>query len=333
MRLTISPLKFAFQSTLPAWGATRVGRSCLCVDLISIHAPRMGSDKVRFFACGEYGISIHAPRMGSDNNDPAAYFDFVQFQSTLPAWGATVFSVPNILVALFQSTLPAWGATLPRITISFVLLNFNPRSPHGERLCPCSAIGVWGISIHAPRMGSDMFLLKIHYIKLYFNPRSPHGERRKLRTVDSFLSIFQSTLPAWGATFFLCTPWCRCSISIHAPRMGSDRGVRAWPKGNGNFNPRSPHGERLLSIRCCVSSLNFNPRSPHGERRHRQHRDAAPHISIHAPRMGSDTPSRKSSRPKKISIHAPRMGSDVRHRTAPLITSSFQSTLPAWGAT
>ena len=57
--------------------------------------------------------------------------------------------------------------------------HFNPRSPDGERLerqsflLPCG-----GISIHAPRMGSD---------------------RPYLAGVET-VAVFQSTLPGWGAT-------------------------------------------------------------------------------------------------------------------------------------
>ena len=56
---------------------------------ISIHAPRTGSDYI--WQCGLYvgGISIHAPRTGSDRDrDWLANFAR-QFQSTLPARGAT----------------------------------------------------------------------------------------------------------------------------------------------------------------------------------------------------------------------------------------------------
>ena len=36
-----------------------------------------------------------------------------QFQSTLPAWGATWRVISCIInIRLFQSTLPAWGATI-----------------------------------------------------------------------------------------------------------------------------------------------------------------------------------------------------------------------------
>ena len=77
-----------FQSTLPAWGATVRRAWYYYRPLISIHAPRMGSDFVSF-------DTFHASR----------------FQSTLPAWGATF--VPLVLIRFFQY--------------------FNPRSPHGER--------------------------------------------------------------------------------------------------------------------------------------------------------------------------------------------------------
>ena len=33
----------------------------------------------------------------------------------------------------FQSTLPAWGATTITINTNIFNGNFNPRSPHGER--------------------------------------------------------------------------------------------------------------------------------------------------------------------------------------------------------
>ena len=80
--------------------------------------------------------------------------------------------------------------------------------------------------------------------------------------------LFQSTLPARGATK---SSYVKFSSVNH-------------------FNPRSPHGERLVKL--AVSLLQryyFNPRSPHGERR--RVTLSALHlllISIHAPRTGSD---------------------------------------------
>ena len=57
-------------------------------------------------------ISIHAPRTGSDVDTVPPLRRFISFQSTLPARGATWVSVDKVLP----------------------LNNFNPRSPHGERL-------------------------------------------------------------------------------------------------------------------------------------------------------------------------------------------------------
>ena len=147
------------------------------------------------------------------------------FQSTLPARGATRFRASVIVLVGFQSTLPARGATHDLRRACAGCRHFNPRSPHGERpakkprakkerpisihaprtgsdprpqdpakqLCP--------ISIHAPRTGSDLFQLCILPDQKNFNPRSPHGERPLELAAKIHRSIFQSTLPARGATF------------------------------------------------------------------------------------------------------------------------------------
>ena len=55
----------------------------------------------------------------------------------------------------------------------------------------------------------------------------------------------------------------------------------------------------------------FNPRSPRGERLRQQHlAGALDGISIHAPRVGSDSSTDSIATSEKISIHAPRVGSD-----------------------
>ena len=55
-----------FQSTLPARGATEREGRILQHFLISIHAPRTGSDLCTEILHGDKAISIHAPRTGSD---------------------------------------------------------------------------------------------------------------------------------------------------------------------------------------------------------------------------------------------------------------------------
>ena len=129
--------------------------------------------------------------------------------------------------SLFQSTLPVWGAT---------------RLYWKRKLC------LLAISIHAPRVGSDLADKVLVLPLLNFNPRSPCGERPNHHLRNHALSLFQSTLPVWGATTKACLSGTRLSY----------------------FNPRSPCGERLFSSSGCVRLCNFNPRSPCGERLHRQ---------------------------------------------------------------
>ena len=172
-------------------------------------------------------ISIHAPRTGSDEHSSCVIVQPKTFQSTLPARGAT--SPP-------RQSFRRW-------------CNFNPRSPHGERQRKAklertatlfqSTLPARGatrgddcdaqsqkISIHAPRTGSDCYL----------------GECLGAEI------LFQSTLPARGATVSRYSRRILTTISIHAPRTGSDWKDAKKLAKNLNFNPRSPHGERLDSV-------------------------------------------------------------------------------------
>ena len=147
--------------------------------------------------------------------------------------------------------------------------DFNPRSPCGERL-PCTAHEPTRakISIHAPRVGSDRSLAKRRCTAKKFQSTLPVWGATLLPPRSRAVRRFQSTLPVWGAT------------------------------GAGQ--------EEVEGV------------SP---------------ISIHAPRVGSDRPMNNDDLTGKISIHAPRVGSDSWLRAACWRAPGFQSTLPVWGAT
>ena len=168
---------------------------------------------------------------------------------------------------LFQSTLPARGATVLLEDRNACSPNFNPRSPHGERRSSSTERTLtWAISIHAPRTGSDT-------------------------CTDETMTqiwIFQSTLPARGATRRASGETSNGAISIHAPRTGSDRPPVGVVRGqeisihaprtgsDGHTPPEVP--QTLISIHAPrtgsdmstslygVIGTHFNPRSPHGER-------------------------------------------------------------------
>jgi len=78
--------------------------------------------------------------------------------------------------------------------------------------------------------------------------------------------LFQSTLPAWGETDRKHGPAAFQPISIHSPRMGRDPAHCSAGRQRRDFNPLSPHGERLDAHSCSVIGQYFNPLSPHGER-------------------------------------------------------------------
>ena len=147
-----------------------------------------------------------------------------RFQSTLPAWGETFSRPTSRSVRRFQSTLPAWGETTFDVSEAFALF----------------------ISIHSPRMGRDPDPRPSALGGCHFNPLSPHGERRNAHMTVLTPKKFQSTLPAWGETGSALEYGLILNISIHSPRMGRDLSTAVLGLDAGDFNPLSPHGERLL---------------------------------------------------------------------------------------
>ena len=213
---------WAFQSTLPARGATRHHGRAPCIRGISIHAPRTGSDSTCTTSFFPTLISIHAPRTGSDVAIRASMANLDLFQSTLPARGATPTIAAQHCIFRFQSTLPARGATFFPTSETIWKRHFNPRSPHGERP-------------HTARFSQASY---------HFNPRSPHGERRVFEPDGVTVYNFNPRSPHGERHVGTDSPSESNCISIHAPRTGSDPPKPRRCVRTDDFNPRSPHGER-----------------------------------------------------------------------------------------
>ena len=124
---------FLFQSTLPVWGATGLHEAVLDGTVISIHAPRVGSDLPATCDLADAVISIHAPRVGSDatqrNRSPAR----INFNPRSPCGERLAATLRSTTNCEFQSTLPVWGATRIQNPGCSGITDFNPRSPCGER--------------------------------------------------------------------------------------------------------------------------------------------------------------------------------------------------------
>ena len=172
-------------------------------------------------------ISIHAPRMGSDGIPLDANRISSRFQSTLPGWGAT----------------SSWSPASTRVR------HFNPRSPDGERRCG-SLCGISPVGYFNPRSpDGERLAVRSPKVRVFaFQSTLPGWGATAGQQVRHALAVqFQSTLPGWGATDEWRNPLPTpqnfnprspdgerrgrraeallvAEISIHAPRMGSDKG-------------------------------------------------------------------------------------------------------------
>ncbi len=236
-----------FQSTLPARGATSPADGWQLPARISIHAPCTGSDAQLVRADGHLTISIHAPCTGSDYVEPSGLAVHTNFNPRSPHGERPAGSPPAMVSASY----------------------FNPRSPHGERHSSAPAnTSPPGISIHAPRTGSDYTALlppSSQWISIHAPRTGSDVCDSVLNSVDSLfqstlpargatfgilrcvadLKSFQSTLPARGATFGIL----RCVADLKSfqstlPARGATWRMPTWRRKPSHFNPRSPHGER-----------------------------------------------------------------------------------------
>ena len=191
---------------------------------------------------------------------------------------------------------------------------FNPRSPHGERPFPSllifpsagfqSTLPARGattdgdaqapprkISIHAPRTGSDRAASQSQQPPAISIHAPRTGSDSSASRYNGKVDIFQSTLPARGATPARESKLLDGCISIHAPRTGSDTDTSFSTNEQQMISIHAPRtgsdfllgGEDLRAVNISIHAPrtgsdvvmmgaaefrpDFNPRSPHGERR------------------------------------------------------------------
>ena len=165
---------------------------------------------------------------------------------------------------IFLSTLPARGATKHR--------------PH-----TCGPIG---ISIHAPREGSDGSPVRHYFSRQPFLSTLPARGATGIGRVQVWSKKFLSTLPARGATRYSDLCIRLSGISIHAPREGSDVSLHIQLLLGKDFYPRSPRGERRCLLWLLIPGKRyFYPRSPRGERLSTTHSaEGCPYFYPRSPR-------------------------------------------------
>ena len=124
-----------FQSTLPARGATNhpnySDNNTNNFNPRSPRGERHRDEIVQFFA---QNISIHAPREGSDTRCALWAVSRGEFQSTLPARGATDTCEMSNEAYRISIHAPREGSDCGCPLLLTNSRDFNPRSPRGERL-------------------------------------------------------------------------------------------------------------------------------------------------------------------------------------------------------
>ena len=222
----------------------------------------------------------------------------------------------NTLTALFQSTLPGWGATDLVLRVG----QFEP------------------ISIHAPRMGSDSATRLGSTSRQNFNPRSPDGERRAPpRSPVPSPGHFNPRSPDGERLCGDVSGVPVFSISIHAPRMGSDPVKSRSQQNLEAFQSTLPGwGATLRGVVPYLTCYTFQSTLPGWGA---TLRGVVPYLTCYTfqstlPGWGATIESTGNATDVMIfQSTLPGWGATHNSSLGMVANSQFQSTLPGWGAT
>ena len=235
-------------------------------------------------------ISIHAPREGSDYRF-LGFFRLCNghFYPRSPRGERLFHWQAPLPVRDFYPRSPR-GERPRRPAPPTSSSDFYPRSPRGERRGRDRIPGKLAlISIHAPREGSDRRPSGYGLALTDFYPRSPRGERLDADLLKHGGREFYPRSPRGERPQGALVGPGEVEISIHAPREGSDGDNRDVFDLQVISIHAPREGSDRVSWPAAAAWSNFYPRSPRGERRTVLVRGGGRReISIHAPREGSD---------------------------------------------
>ena len=259
-----------FLSTLPARGATCQPSHVLPAPLISIHAPREGSDKGRALRAARklhfYPRSPRGERRHHHRRDLPRYKHFYPrsprgerpWTWSAPAARTTDFyprsprgerlgeDIDNCPANIFLSTLPARGATVRFRQIITVCVFLSTLPARGATYCFVAAAHDILFLSTLPARGATLIPCEHAIDSSQFLSTLPaRGATHEAIFFPVPIQKFLSTLPARGATLRRDGLSERHRISIHAPREGSDGSCPRICCIKLYFYPRSPRGERL----------------------------------------------------------------------------------------
>ena len=190
----------------------------------------------------------------------------LRFQSTRPAWGATIAPASINTASGISIHAPRVGRDLSNPWRFRRARHFNPRAPRGARLKQQERLRqsrrfqstrpAWGatpyvvtvdkttgISIHAPRVGRDSTFKRRSFTSSLFQSTRPRGARRRRRIPPPSLPHFNPRA-----------------------RVGRDMRDRLFRRSAYHFNPRARVG-RDVAARAIAILEAFQSTRPRGARR------------------------------------------------------------------
>ena len=145
------------------------------------------------------------------------------------------------------------------------------------------------VSIHAPWEGCDRSIPIVSFWEKCFNSRTLGRVRPLLRVHPSGAELFQFTHPGKGATYQGICLYATHEVSIHAPWEGCDKTNVLTAYRLGCFNSRTLGRVRLVSSARRSLIARFNSRTLGRVRLYRNASDLYRlQVSIHAPWEGCD---------------------------------------------
>ena len=257
-----------FQLALPLRGATQVYGRHFGVYRISIRAPLAGWERPRGWSgrfsrrhfnprspCGERHDLDGLCRFYSDFNPRSpcgerlsggtrSIVSWISIRAPL-AGSDQVPDLHNKTLTHISIRAPLAGSDKTTLLSSVFYINFNPRSPCGERRQFPPVI---------PKIAN-------------FNPRSPCGERLPGAKGHGPHQVISIRAPLAGSDGSRIRTAPRTTISIRAPLAGSD-GARRYSRTFGRISIRAPLAGSDARTACPLRPCSgyFNPRSPCGER-------------------------------------------------------------------
>ncbi len=210
-------------------------------------------------------ISIHAPRVGRDSPSPRLPRPPWRFQSTRPAWGATQSLCDYKRSQRISIHAPAWGATareLPARHLFPISIHAPAWGATGQnRPQFCHIL----ISIHAPAWGATAIASHPVLSDFHFNPRARVGRDASDRRVPAQAPHFNPRARVGRDASDRRVPAQAPHFNPRA-RVGRDATMPPCVQEIFRFQSTRPRGARHGNIMTGVRMLQFQSTRPRGAR-------------------------------------------------------------------